>query len=261
MDSEGRSTMRLMRVSRVLGLRWKLFYFLNPHMIGFAKYDNLTFYGPRTFPAQDADWFMKQQVETYDVLLEQSGNIAIDVGAGVGSYSLRLAKRFKQVYAFEPNPDIRRFLRMNVNKNTVLNVRVMPDAVSDKSGKAEMRLSPGTPSGATIASKHYSWVKFESSIIVPTLALDDYFLGKDKVDLIKIDAEGHELAVLKGAEQIIREYHPLMSVEVHQRPQDQERPRYCDCNVCNYLRDDLGLQVELHGRYTPNMEAHWLICQ
>lgn len=196
-------------------------------------------------------------VETFDVALKQKGDIAVDVGSHVGSYAVRLAKNFREVHAFEPNPRTFDLLYENIQRNHSYNIIPNHLAVSDVQGSMILRVPKRTIAGSSIAPSHYGWVKFTDSVKVDAVSLDYYFARrpKGKIDFVKIDVENHELAVLKGMEKIISRDRPLMSVEVHQRPTTLTS---CQCNVCEWMRGK-GLQVELHGRYTPEMEAHWLI--
>jgi FkbM family methyltransferase len=56
-----------------------------------------------------------------------------------------------------------------------------------------------------------------TTLSVPVVALDDYFEARDKVTLLKIDVEGAELGVLKGAERILRQHGPLLVFECENR--------------------------------------------
>ncbi len=207
-----------------------------------------------SFPTPDE--FNRMGYETFDIALSLEGNVAIDIGAHVGAYALRLARKFRFVYAFEPNPVTFRILARNIKENHIENIEPLEIAVSDTPGKKRMRTSSKFLPASTLAEKHYDWVDLDAVMFPMTESLDHYFRnGIGKIDFIKIDAENHELSVLKGMRGIIEKHRPIMSVEVHQKPSTLTD---CECNVCNYLRE-LGLSVELHGRYTPEMEAHWLI--
>jgi len=133
--------------------------------------------------------------------------VAIDVGAHVGTWTRILAGQFENVIACEALPIHVECLRFNVPNG---NVRVIPYAISDKVGdvpffndtvKGVMSriAAPGKPGHFNVHAE-------------PLDALLQY-QERDKVDFIKIDVEGHELHVIKGAERTIRDNKPFIICE------------------------------------------------
>jgi FkbM family methyltransferase len=234
-------------------LRWTF----SPDSVGTKREDGLVIKYFRGASFHSPEMFNKMGIESFDVALSMKGNVAVDIGAHVGAYTMRLAQNFRFVYAFEPSFPTFRLLQQNIKNNHVTkNVELENMAVSDSSGNKTMQVPEKVPTASTLESKHYEWVKMAGTVAVRAVSLDDYFInGIGKIDFVKIDVEGHELAVLKGMTGIIKKHRPVMSVEVHQSPTALTS---CDCNVCMWMKD-LGLNVKLHGRYTPEMEAHWLI--
>ena len=133
-----------------------------------------------------------------------------DVGANMGVFTLFAAKLVGaagRVVAFEPIPDNAQVLRTNIALNGRTNVLLLEKAIAEKSGRAEIHLSslcgchsllarPDAPAGR--------------SLFVETIRLDE-IEGLERMDLLKIDAEGAEVSVLRslGARrpsQIILEY-------------------------------------------------------
>jgi FkbM family methyltransferase len=182
------------------------------------------------------------------------GGTFVDIGAGMGAYSIRLAERFNRVLAFEPNPRERYLLEMNIRLNRTGNVEVVPLAVSDSEGLASFRISSNVSTGGTLAEKHYDWVQFGSQITVQKTSLDRY-LGVEmgKVDLVKIDVENHELKVLEGMTRLIEDYHPKLLVEIHQRSVD---PR-CQCPPCSFLQRHCR-EWRFHAELGT---AHWIVAR
>ncbi len=223
-----------------------------------CRLDGLVFHYPSGFQPQNVAFFNEVGQESYDVLLSLRGDTAIDIGSGIGSYALRLAGQFNRVFAFEPNPFVAKYLKRNIERNRKANVIAVQSAISDKTEMVELRLPSKFSSASTLSQNHYSRLKFKDRVVVRAFSLDDYFRSyKGRIDLVKIDAEGHELVVLNGAREIMRNYHPLMAVEVHRSP---ETLLGCNCQVCRWLKAEYPGQVELHGRYAPEMEVHWTIC-
>ncbi len=136
--------------------------------------------------------------------------VFIDVGANIGAYSLVLAKLAPAgtVYAFEPNSKALRYLKNNILLNDLRNVLVFEHGLSNITGEAVL-----FNDSMTQASIHKKGADGKCETI-ELKRLDDVCLENriNKVDLIKIDVEGHDLEVLKGADQIIRENPRLVVV-------------------------------------------------
>jgi FkbM family methyltransferase len=140
----------------------------------------------------------------------------IDVGAKVGMYTYRIRDRSRDVIAFEPIP-----LHYNMLKAVFEGKRgrIEPVALSDKAGTATMRLPYGSGGKrqfgrSTIEAANpleNECIERVEELEVPTKRLDDYKL--DGVGFIKIDVEGHELAVLDGAAGTIAANRPNLLVE------------------------------------------------
>ncbi len=138
------------------------------------------------------------------------GGRFVDVGANVGNHAVFAAAvcGAAQVVCFEPSASARMILSVNLALNGVADrVRVEPFAVSDRAGEAVLVRDA---SGALGTARLHEGGRGEA---VATIRLDD--AGIDgRVDFIKIDVEGHELAALRGAEALIRRDRPDMLIEV-----------------------------------------------
>lgn len=145
-----------------------------------------------------------------DILCD-SDRASVDVGAKTGMYSTRMLAHSATVIAFEPNPDHAHLLRKVFGGR----VEVHEVALSDKEGPAVLRLPTGKPGRATIEETN----RLEGvggsmqSIPVSTGRLDD--MGQADIGFIKIDVEGHEMAVLAGATQTIARCRPNMLIEAN----------------------------------------------
>jgi FkbM family methyltransferase len=146
------------------------------------------------------------------------GGTFIDVGSHIGFFALsaaHIAGPAGHVLAIEPNPETLIRLRANVRESHA-NVSVVPVACSDRAGNLKFYTSPGN-SGASSLSEVLAgrWGKGHQ-YLVPARSLDDIVreAGLDRIDLIKIDVEGAEYLVLKGAEQTLRRFHPPVVAEI-----------------------------------------------
>jgi FkbM family methyltransferase len=138
----------------------------------------------------------------------QGARIIFDVGANAGIYSLAaLAVEPKaDVHAFEPTPEIANRLRATAELNRLDRLYVHELAVSAEGGTATLhrfRGELGTNEGMNFISDARSGPDGEK---VHTVCLDQFCRDHSiyQIDLAKIDVQGHEYAVLKGAEQLIR---------------------------------------------------------
>jgi len=159
-------------------------------------------------------WFGEVELRLLRRLADRNRG-AVDVGAHKGVYTYHLARLCPYVWAYEPNPRMAGFLSAACGPSvTVRNV-----AVSDRAGCASLRipLQDGTPNegraGLCAASVGERGEALE--IPVRTVRLDEE--GLKGIGFIKIDVEGHELAVLRGGEGLIRSDRPVLLVEVEQR--------------------------------------------
>jgi FkbM family methyltransferase len=139
---------------------------------------------------------------------------AIDIGANKGVWTLYLARHCRHVYAFEPNPKVYRWLTRYVQLPNVTSSNI---ALSDTEGKAELRVpkySRGYSNQHASLSPDNVAANF-GVIEVETKPLD--VLRLDDIGFIKIDVEGHELAVLRGAHETLARCKPTLVVEMEER--------------------------------------------
>ena len=145
-------------------------------------------------------------------------DIVCDIGAHKGSfvYWLSCWCRDGRVVAFEPQPDLAHRLENVCRAIKLCNVKVEAKAVYSHSGDHDLYVPIGQQPGASL---HNNALKAESFTIltVPLLALDDYFDEKDAITLLKIDVEGAEFGVLRGANWILRQHAPLLVFECENR--------------------------------------------
>jgi FkbM family methyltransferase len=142
-------------------------------------------------------------------------DIFYDIGANYGFYVL-LAQEFitkGEIQAFEPNPKIFKLLRENsrldIYKHTFLNEM----ALYDKTGETEFfDREIGRHSGNSSLIKHQHFLKYKV-IKVKTITLDDYISNHKPPTIMKIDVEGGESLVLRGASILLKKYNPTIIME------------------------------------------------
>lgn len=144
------------------------------------------------------------------------GMTCIDIGAHFGLFSIFLARYFQcKVYSFEPTPYTQKILARNITLNHVENnVEIIPKAVSSKDGICTFYIQDfdGAVSNSLIDYHHSDEHKTPYKVKVTSI---DSFSEGNKIDFIKIDAEGVELQVLIGGKNIIEKYRPIMLLSLH----------------------------------------------
>ncbi len=145
-------------------------------------------------------------------------DIACDIGANKGSFIYWLSSwcRNGRVIAFEPQPELARRLESICRAIKLDNVTVEAKAAYSRSGRQDLFVPRGHQPGASLNRKAAEGDSFEI-LSVPVVSLDDYFSPHDSVGLLKIDAEGAELEILKGAEALLRRCAPLLVFECENR--------------------------------------------
>jgi FkbM family methyltransferase len=153
--------------------------------------------------------------------LVQTGSIAYDVGANIGYISLMLARRVGpdgRVFAFEALLDNVNRLRENLALNGMAQrVTVVPGAVVDRAGAVSFLVGPSGGMGKAEGSAGRQDVEYNQAISVTGLSLDEFVFqqGNPPPQLIKIDIEGGEVLALPGMARLLKEFHPLILMELH----------------------------------------------
>jgi len=124
------------------------------------------------------------------------GNVVLDLGANIGYYAIMEAKKighFGKIYAIEPDPRNIEFLKKNIKLNVINDIFDFEQgAISNNDEKAEFTLSSKTnlSSFNLKESQNYS-----NTITVQKYDLGTYLKDKKRVDLMRMDIEGHEIEV------------------------------------------------------------------
>lgn len=204
---------------------------------GFKIYFGKEDVGLASFLVTNSDY----ETETREVIegILKSGDVFVDLGANIGFFTLiaaRIVGEKGRVYAFEPTPGTRDILVKNVQENGFCSrVTIEKDAISESSGKARFCVN---------ALSEYNSIcedgAEENLIEVNTISLDEYFLKDrfDKIDLIKMDIEGQEMAALRGMERLNNENENLKIIfEYHKEVM----------NNCNVSGSDIFTLLQGYG--------------
>jgi len=171
------------------------------------------------------------------------GAVVVDAGANVGAYTLpaaRLVGPAGRVIAFEAHPATFGFLARNVAANGLANVTALNLALGAGPGRVAMAFSPANP-GET----HVATAAETRTTEVAMVALDDALEGQGlgAVDYLKIDVEGFELPVLRGAARTIAAS-PGIVIQTELQPRHAGRYGHRIEDIAALLR---GLGLDPHG--------------
>ncbi len=165
------------------------------------------------------DW----QPEVWDATASSlsEGSVYFDVGAHIGYFTMKAAAQVGKtgrVVAFEPNPETLLLLRDNVKANHFDNVIVEPIACTDHDQTLTLYAASIANTGASSLARDNATISAEAprAFTVRGRPIDDVVreLGLTRVDAIKIDVEGAEVGVLRGALNTLKRFHPKVVAEV-----------------------------------------------
>ena len=170
----------------------------------------------------------------------------IDAGANIGYFSLlALDLDATEVHAFEVDPRSLRCLRLTRERNGLENLRIHECAIGDRSGGVHLALQPEF--GHT-----YVDLQASNGSLFPMRTLDSFRTDfRAPISMMKLDVEGAELAVLRGGEGILREYHPLVVSEVI--AENLARFGNTDLELIDYMRSLGYTFTELAGANDRNL--------
>jgi FkbM family methyltransferase len=202
-----------------------------------SKYDGVELFGKAVSPGvKSANGWVDFLALFYQVILQDQydakeflkpDSIIIDGGANIGLFSILAAQLAPQgkVYAFEPAKVTSTALKQNTKD--CQNVEVLAMGLGDRSRKAEMKVHGDYLSGSTLSDSGMTVIGAAKSELVSeevTITTIDAFVGDRKLarlDFIKIDAEGYEKQILRGAGDTLRRFRPVLTVSAYHFPNDK----------------------------------------
>jgi FkbM family methyltransferase len=164
--------------------------------------------------------FEKSEVE-FILRMLRPGMIFFDIGANAGLFTIAAARKLlgseSAVYAFEPCPTTFAILQKNQQLNGLDRVHAVRRALSDKKGSANLYVNAGLKDGLnSLEDPSHTDAEVVGQIPVDIVTLDDFIAQKGipRVDVMKVDVEGAELRVFRGAQEVLaREDAPLILYE------------------------------------------------
>ncbi len=162
---------------------------------------------------EQEDWFEDEIAFVRRFL--QPGMRAVDIGASYGVYTLSMAKRVGpegRIWAFEPARGPRAFLEDSMRKNGFENTVLYPIALSDRNGLAELRVGANTEMSMLGAAKDQQMDCEKVAVRQLDSLLEE--TGLQRIDFVKMDAEGEESRILDAAREFLRCESPLILFEL-----------------------------------------------
>jgi len=172
------------------------------------------------FPARWSRYYESDyEPETFDFFRKnlKPGDIVFDIGAHIGLFSVvasRLVGETGKVYAFEPTPFTRGVLGKVIKLNGCdHNVEIRTEAVSEKKGTAYF-FDTGTE--VSNANSLIETSRSKKKLEVPVTSVDEFVAERGLlVNCLKVDVEGAELQVLRGARKVFTEQRPVARLGLH----------------------------------------------
>lgn len=172
--------------------------------------------------------------------IDTQNSVCLDIGANIGNHTLNFSQFFKQVYSFEPHPEIFQLLKFNIRNSK--NVQIFEIGASNKNAGMILVSNQNTSYGSSQLSnkKNLSPDINISTFNVQVKKLDDFFNNinkKDNISFIKLDVENHELEALHGMNKILKKNSPIICFEQHADHFDNYDEELSS-TVINFLKDN-----------------------
>jgi len=154
--------------------------------------------------------FFDKTLTEYIINNIKESDVVLDVGANLGWMTCLFASKAKKVHAFECNSEVYNQLVCNVHLNNFKDKTSLYEiALSDKKGESEFTRYAHSGHGHLESNVRYN--TYKDTVKVKTDTIDNII--SEKVDFIKVDVEGFEYNVLKGAKNTISKYKPDIFLE------------------------------------------------
>jgi FkbM family methyltransferase len=160
---------------------------------------------------------IEPEYRSFTRLLPDEG-VFLDIGASTGIFGLRAARHFRNkgvVIAVEPVPEVMAVLAKNAELNGLTNVRPRCFCIGETTGSQMLWMNRDQPNSYSMTIRE----KQATGLSVMVVSVDDLvrWEGVERLDYIKIDAEGAEEEILRGASEAIQRYKPIIQAEVIRR--------------------------------------------
>ncbi len=139
----------------------------------------------------------------------------LDIGAAIGNHSIFFSKYFKNTFSFEPNQDTYSLLNFNVKNNSKNKVKTFNFGASNKDEEKNLLSIQKTNLGGDRIINDITYMENTRKVSLKKLDKIINQQSINKIELIKLDIEGYELNALKGLEETINKFSPIIIFECH----------------------------------------------
>ena len=240
----------------------------NDEMSRFRIENNFVFYYPGRLNTSALEWSYYDIVinnrsshyyEKYGTIVK-NGDVVFDIGACEGFFAYHVCDRASKIYCIEPNANMANCLKMTFNGMN--NIEVVKKAFNSSSGTVQY-------SGNQYAEFRQTIVESRNSLSekVCCVSLDEYAMNKgiNKIDYLKIDVEGSERDVIRGARNVIIKHKPKIAIATYHNASDalvltdeilNIMPSY-NYRICGILKSGVFKDEATYNRPRPVMAHFW----
>ena len=189
----------------------------------------------------------EHQHEVIDKYINNN-SVAVDVGAHIGTITVKLSMAAKEVHAFEPMDTSFNMLNNNLQLNNCNNVKTYKKGVGDKISEKKVKwISDGNVGGTGLEGGFLTKdSNVNDNITVDVITLDS--MNFKHIDYLKIDTEGYEELVIKGGKNTIKKDKPLIVMEC-----------FKESTFNSHIRDgDIATNEEINNRFKFLMELGYI---
>lgn len=169
--------------------------------------------------ALDYKWYSPGIAIVENIILNSLGNdcLYVDVGANLGMRSLCALSNGQETIMFEPNTEVAKLNEERCKLNGFTNYTIVPKGVSSSTGEVTFSIDNSSYKSSINPTANTEVVE---TTTIQTTSLDDWF--KDQKDharniYLKVDIEGHELELVSGAKNFIKNFDPTVIMEINEK--------------------------------------------
>jgi len=210
------------------------------------------------FPNSKEYYCIKKEIWGEDIYFFETGNdspLIVDIGSHIGISVLyfKTIHPNSKILAFEPNPVSFEFLQENILRNNLKDITAVNKAIWTKNGTKSLYIDNTINewnSNSSFLEKSWTGKEQTKKVEVETTTLEEYTF-KD-IDILKIDTEGSELAILKANKHLLKnikniaiEYHPIKN----SKPDD----------ILNILKKYFNIETYFEGKHQKRIKSNKLL--
>lgn len=179
------------------------------------------------------------------------GDFYIDIGAHTGQELIPASQKVGesgQCYGFEPNPYVLKTLDEKIKNLGIKNIKTYSYAIHSHSCIQELEIPKNDPDSqlSTFIQEikprfdHTPSFKEVIRVTCECISLDEFFSDAEKIDFIKIDAQGAEPHILKGGVSVLEKFHPILLMEWEEFPDEWAVEAYYLLQKLEYQTFDIN---------------------